>query len=197
MAQNQTNQRNFSVGQMVRAIATSEGNRITKDCQYMVMGVTPGEGIHKPMVTVVGDHGHPVTVYSFRFEALPSIKVEDGIGAAPPAVRLDALHELTPGTGTKHDDGKPMLALLPFEALEAVGRVMTFGAKKYAANNWRGGFAWTRLVSSSLRHIFSWVKGEDLDPESGESHLAHAACCILFLLTFVLTKTGEDDRYKG
>jgi hypothetical protein len=194
MAQNQTN---FTVGQMVRAIATSEGNHITEDCQYMVMATSKPNTNHKPMVTVIGDHGQPVPMYSFRFEALPSIKVPSEYATATEvrAAILDPIAQV--GGGTKHDDGKPLLALLPFEALEAVGRVMTFGAKKYAANNWRGGFAWTRLVSSSLRHIFSWVKGEDLDPESGESHLAHAACCILFLLTFVLTKTGEDDRYKG
>lgn len=98
--------------------------------------------------------------------------------------------------GVKKDDGKTMLALLPFEALEEVGKVMTFGAIKYAAHNWRGGFKWSRLISASLRHLFAFIRGEDKDPETGLSHLAHAACCILFLLTFVLEASGEDDRYK-
>ena len=34
------------------------------------------------------------------------------------------------------------------------------------------------------RHIFAWWGGEDKDPETGFSHLAHAACCLLFLMEF-------------
>jgi hypothetical protein len=97
----------------------------------------------------------------------------------------------------KYDQEKPALALLPFEALESVGRVMTFGMKKYAAHNWRAGFSYSRTLSAALRHIFAFITGEDKDPESKESHLAHAACCILFTLTFVLeSRTDLDDRYK-
>lgn len=99
-------------------------------------------------------------------------------------------------TGVKFDDGKPDLSLLPPEALTEIAKVLTFGAKKYAAHNWRKGFKWTRVFASTLRHLFAWLRGEDLDPETGLSHLAHAGCNVLFLLTFVLTKTGEDDRYK-
>ncbi len=99
--------------------------------------------------------------------------------------------------GTKHDEGKPLLALLPVEALVEVGKVMTFGAKKYTAHNWRGGFAYTRVASAALRHLFARISGKDVDEESGLSHLAHAVCCVLFLLTFQLTNTGTDDRYKG
>lgn len=104
---------------------------------------------------------------------------------------------MQPVGGTKHDDGKNQLALLPFEALEEVGKVMTFGAKKYAAHNWRSGFKYSRLISAALRHTFAFIRGEDNDPETGLSHLAHACCCLMFLLTQVLMKTGEDDRYKG
>jgi hypothetical protein len=102
------------------------------------------------------------------------------------------------GTGVKHDQEKPQLGLLPIEAIEAVGRVMTFGAKKYDADNWRKGFLYRRVLGAALRHIFAFIRGEDCDTESGESHLAHAACCVLFTLTFVLEgKNSLDDRYKG
>lgn len=98
-------------------------------------------------------------------------------------------------TGTKHDSGKTPYALLPFRALDEVGMVLEFGANKYSANNWRSGFAYTRLVSAAMRHLVSWLNGEDKDPESGLCHLAHAACCILFLLELIKTNKGEDDRY--
>lgn len=98
-------------------------------------------------------------------------------------------------TAIKHDGSKPKLDLLPFRAINEVGEVLTFGAQKYDAHNWRQGFAYGRLVAAALRHIFSWTNGEDLDPETNKSHLAHAACCILFLLELVITNTGTDDRY--
>jgi hypothetical protein len=85
---------------------------------------------------------------------------------------------------------------VPQAALVEVARVMTFGAKKYDDHNWRSGFDWSRLYDASLRHISAHVQGHDLDPESGRSHLAHAACCILMLLEHELMGIGVDDRYK-
>ena len=99
-------------------------------------------------------------------------------------------------SGIKHDTGKPQLELLPTRALTEVGKVMTFGAKKYAPNNWRGGFAWTRILGSTLRHLFAWAGGEDVDPETGLSHLSHAATNVLFLIEMEQTNTGTDDRYR-
>lgn len=99
-------------------------------------------------------------------------------------------------TATKHDSEKNPLELLPFEALEEIGKVLQFGAKKYDSHNWRKGFVWSRLIGAALRHIFAFARGEDKDPETGFSHLAHAGCCVLFLLSFTITNNGTDDRVK-
>jgi hypothetical protein len=96
----------------------------------------------------------------------------------------------------KADDGKNPLDLLPTKALESVGLVLEHGAKKYAAHNWRKGMKWSRLISALLRHVFAFMRGENTDPESGLPHMAHAGCCVLFLLDYQLTSVGEDDRYK-
>jgi hypothetical protein len=99
--------------------------------------------------------------------------------------------------GVKNDSEKAARPeLLPVEALEEISKVLAFGAKKYADNNWRGGFKWTRVLGALFRHLYAWGRGEDKDPETGLSHLAHAGCNILFLLTFELTKTGQDDRHR-
>jgi len=99
--------------------------------------------------------------------------------------------------GTKHDQGKPRLDLLPPVALTEIARVLEFGAGKYSEHNWRGGFKYSRLIGAALRHIFAFSKGENLDPETGISHLAHAGCCILFLIDHVLLGYGQDDRYNS
>lgn len=97
----------------------------------------------------------------------------------------------------KLDQGKPAVDLLPFLALAGVGEVLGYGAKKYAANNWRKGLAWSRLSAAALRHLFAFMRGEDLDPESGLPHLDHALCCILFLSEFQKTGGGTDDRWRA
>ncbi len=100
-------------------------------------------------------------------------------------------------TGIKNDKDKPDMSLLSNIALIKVAQVMTFGKNKYAANNWRGGFAWTRPLAAAARHLYAYIGGEDKDPESGYSHLAHACCCLFFVLEFEDTKPELDDRYKG
>lgn len=85
--------------------------------------------------------------------------------------------------GVKFDSGKPMPRLLPPSALLAIARVLTFGAKKYSPDNWKHvAGAKDRYLDAMLRHILAYNSGEVNDPESGENHLAHAGCCLLFLL---------------
>jgi hypothetical protein len=98
--------------------------------------------------------------------------------------------------GVKHDAGKAPLDLLPFDAMESVAAVLEHGAAKYQARNWERGMRWGRLSGAALRHLFAWGRGERLDPESGLPHLAHAACCVLFLLAYELRGIGQDDRRR-
>lgn len=117
---------------------------------------------------------------------------------------LEDLDKSVPGTrasdlpqaAVKFDADKLPLHLLSTEALNQTAAVLKFGAQKYAEHNWRKGFAWSRPLAAAMRHITAFNAGEDKDPESGLSHLAHAACCIMFLLEFEKTHPHLDDRYK-
>jgi len=93
-------------------------------------------------------------------------------------------------------DNKPGLHLLPTLPLEEIAKVLDFGTKKYGEENWRLGLPWKRCMGSCLRHIFAWMRSEDLDSESNLHHLAHAGCNILFILEWIFQNKGEDDRYK-
>jgi hypothetical protein len=103
---------------------------------------------------------------------------------------------ITSGSALKFDEGKLPYHLLSTEAMNQTAAVLAFGAEKYAEHNWRKGFAWSRPLAAAMRHITAFNAGEDKDPESGLSHLAHAACCIMFLLEFEKTHKELDDRYK-
>ena len=97
----------------------------------------------------------------------------------------------------KNDQGKPQYHLLPNDVLQSVGAVLAFGAsaEKYEAHNWRKGMAWSRMFDAAQRHIWAFWEGEDNDPESGLPHLAHAVTCLMFLCSYHLSETGEDDRF--
>lgn len=96
--------------------------------------------------------------------------------------------------GRKDDRDKLPWHLLPGDAVEEIVKVLDFGQKKYAPRNWEKGMSWSRVFSALMRHMWAWWEGEDTDKETGLSHLAHAGCCILFLLSFEKRKTGTDDR---
>lgn len=100
------------------------------------------------------------------------------------------------GAALKFDTDKLPLNLLSTEAMNQTAAVLKFGAQKYAEHNWRKGFAWSRPLAAAMRHITAFNDGEDIDPESGLSHMAHAACCIMFLLEFEKTHPELDDRFK-
>lgn len=97
-------------------------------------------------------------------------------------------------SGVKYDDGKPIWALLPGNALEEVAKVYTYGAQKYAPNNWRKGMAWSRTFSAIMRHAWSFWRGETYDKETKLHHMAHAAFGCLTLIEYTRKKTPKDDR---
>jgi hypothetical protein len=87
--------------------------------------------------------------------------------------------------GKKFDQNKPRMSLLPKGALNAVIRVLEFGAAKYQVDNWKHvPDAKTRYYNAMQRHIDAWWHGEQKDTETGEHHLAHAICCGMFLMWF-------------
>lgn len=95
------------------------------------------------------------------------------------------------------DGGKPPLATMPWKALREVAMVQAYGHTKYGDfYNYKKGMEVTRQLNCTIRHIADYLDGIDIDSESGKSHLAHAACRLLFTLETIIEKTAIDDRYK-
>lgn len=87
--------------------------------------------------------------------------------------------------GVKFDGEKPKYDLVPWEEFEDTVAVLTFGAKKYAPDNWKKvPGARCRYIAAAFRHLVARARGETIDPESGRPHTAHAICCLLFLAWF-------------
>lgn len=95
-------------------------------------------------------------------------------------------------TGMKFDGDKPNYWLVPPKSLEALCKVLTFGAKKYAPDNWRKVEKWQeRYFSAAQRHLMEYRKGHKIDQESGEPHLAHAICCLAFMIEMEESEQAE------
>jgi hypothetical protein len=90
---------------------------------------------------------------------------------------------------TKNDRGKPKLSLVPPEIQKGIAYVRDYGAAKYKNedgtpnhDNWKEVDPPERWLDACLRHLTAYAWGENRDPESGLSHLAHAACSLAYLM---------------
>ena len=96
--------------------------------------------------------------------------------------------------GLKFDDQKIRMDLLPFDALEGIGKVLTFGAAKYGDNTWQNlENGKERYSAALLRHYTAIQKGGDLDAESGLLHTAHMATNALFLLWYDVQEQNKKE----
>lgn len=101
------------------------------------------------------------------------------------------------GDFLKFDGDKPRLALVPPSLILGVAKVLTYGAKKYKANNWRKTPDVERYISAAERHLMAWKAGEELDPESGLHHLEHLACNVAFLIELKELPKIQVEQQKG
>jgi len=100
-------------------------------------------------------------------------------------------------TDPKGEAGKKKtpLQLLPTVFMAATAWVLKLGANKYGPWNWRKTKVESQTyVGAIRRHLDAWQDGEDLDPESGQSHLAHVAASVAILLDAEANGTLADNR---
>jgi len=80
----------------------------------------------------------------------------------------------------KKDEGKPNPSLFYTSALYATVRVRAYGVEKHGSMD---GWKTTKPIEhydAAIRHIRAVMDGEVNDDESGELHLAHAICDLMF-----------------
>lgn len=99
--------------------------------------------------------------------------------------------------GTKHDEGKADLSLVPYIAVSTEALALGFGEKKYGRYNYTAGFDVSRLTAAALRHLYQYNNGETFDNESGLHHLGHARACLAMLLHCEQLGTLRDNRFRG
>jgi hypothetical protein len=105
----------------------------------------------------------------------------------------------TPSLDPKGEAGskKTPLHLLPPYALAQTALAHAEGARKYGPWNWRSNqVCATTYIGAIMRHLTAWQDGEDLDPDSGLTHIAKIAACCNILMDAQHCGTLVDDRSK-
>lgn len=92
-------------------------------------------------------------------------------------------------------DGKAPLDYLEPCTFAPEARVLKSGADKYGRRNFRDTtIDASTYVGALLRHVVAWADGEDVDPDSGEHHLAHVRACCAVVMSAQDADTFNDDR---
>ena len=100
-------------------------------------------------------------------------------------------------SGTKFDQDKPDLSLIPLIASVEAAKAFMVGEKKYGRYNYCKGHKASQLVSACERHLKAWFDGEEFDPKDGQHHLGSVIACAAMILRQQELGTLQDNRYKS
>lgn len=103
---------------------------------------------------------------------------------------------------------KPRLSLIPPSGLVYAALAMQYGAEEkeiknpdgtitygYGAYNWRQKKVQSMIyLEACMRHLLSWLDGEESAEDSGVPHLGHAIACLLILIDAKETGNMVDNR---
>lgn len=106
---------------------------------------------------------------------LGMLKVETSSSMVPAGITNEPSIE---GTGSdkaqRFNEGKLDWTLVDYKSIEPLVQAMTYGATKYARENWKLKCDDPmQHIQSAFRHLIAITQGEDIDPESKVEHLGH------------------------
>jgi hypothetical protein len=84
---------------------------------------------------------------------------------------------------------------LPVPPLMEAAAALTEGSLKYGRHNYRDvGVRASVYYDAAFRHLGAWWEGEDIDAESGLSHVSKAIAGLLVLRDSMMSGNWQDDR---
>lgn len=84
---------------------------------------------------------------------------------------------------------------VPAQVIAEVGLGLLDGAVKYGRHNYRVvGVRASIYYDATMRHLWDWWEGEDLDPDSGLNHISKAISSLVVLRDAMIQGTWADDR---
>lgn len=90
---------------------------------------------------------------------------------------------------------KVPMSVVPAGVLMETSLGMLEGASKYGRHNYRAmGVRASVYYDAAIGHMMDWWEGEDIDPDSGLSHVTKAICSLVVLRDAMLQGKFTDDR---
>lgn len=90
---------------------------------------------------------------------------------------------------------KAPMSTVPMGVMAEVGVAMLEGAVKYGRHNYRAvGVRTSVYFDAAMRHLIAFWEGEDIDPDSGMSHITKAITTLTVLRDAQMQSKCEDDR---
>lgn len=108
-----------------------------------------------------------------------------------------SINEKSKATNPKDAVGikKAPLTTVPLTVVAEMGLGMLEGARKYGRHNYRvDGVRASVYIDATWRHLAKWWEGEDIDPDSGLSHITKALASLAVLRDAMINSKFEDDR---
>lgn len=94
----------------------------------------------------------------------------------------------------RYNGGKLKWSMVHFKSLEPMVKVLMYGEKKYARDNWKKGLNREEILDSMQRHLSALIDGEEIDPESAEHHIGHIMCNCLFYSYFNVVNGDKSSE---
>jgi hypothetical protein len=90
---------------------------------------------------------------------------------------------------------KPPISTLPMTVIAELGVALMEGARKYGRHNYRAiGVRASVYLDACGRHLMKWWEGEDIDADSGLSHITKAIATLVVLRDSMIQGNMNDDR---
>jgi hypothetical protein len=90
---------------------------------------------------------------------------------------------------------KTPMSVLPAQVLMECGLGLFEGDRKYGRSNYRvAGVRASVYYDALMRHIMQWWEGEDIDADSGLSHVTKALTSLMVLRDAMMNDMWTDDR---
>ena len=91
---------------------------------------------------------------------------------------------------------KVPISTVPCAVMLEVGLAMLEGARKYGRHNYRAAGVRASVYYDAVvgRHIMPWWEGQDIDPDSGLSHITKAIAALAVLRDSMISGNWIDDR---
>ena len=90
---------------------------------------------------------------------------------------------------------KVPISVLPAQVVLETALALYEGDRKYGKGNYRAiGVRASVYYDACFRHLMAWHEGQDVDPDSGISHVTKAIAGLMVLRDSMMNNNWTDDR---